>query len=154
MCPITRWGSDLCFSFKPFITLDKKVTNDFPDSFFRNSERGKSTQSRTAVCLAIASLTRRTGARICTHTLFGKKRERHSWEVVRIEPPKVPSLGSESPVGISSVPYITQPFTTIETAVHQGCVKKVSEQIEYCATKAIISRLLDSFVLGTTLFSL
>ena len=87
MCPITRWGSDLCFCFKPFITLDKRSQKISQIPFFRHSERGK---SRTAVCLAIASLTRRTEARICTHTLSGKERRRHSWEVLRIGPLKVP----------------------------------------------------------------
>ena len=51
MCPITRWGVIYVLVLKPCITLDKKVTKDFPDSFFQTFwEREKPNRSLPCHC--------------------------------------------------------------------------------------------------------
>ena len=87
MCPITRWGVIYVLVLKPCITLDKKVTKDFPDSFFQTFwEREKPNRSLPCHCQPDEE---DRSTHLHTHS-SGKKREKHSWEVVRIGPLKVP----------------------------------------------------------------
>ena len=126
MCPITRWGVIYVLVLSHASPLTKRSQKISQIPFFRHSERGK---SRTAVCLAIASLTRREEARICTTHSFWEGKEEALMRGFENQATESSTWwGSETPAGISSASFITQPFTTIETAVHQN--KAVSKKCQ------------------------